>query len=285
MKTLLALLLLIPSLSWGSEEKARKLYVQSEIEFKKKGCSINEFKSHIGKVSTFVFQVNLMTETNYTKNEVIDLITDIGDTVLFFERCAQPFLDEVVTRYEKIVIDYPSTEVAYKIIERGDYISSEEAKQITDVVSSISKNYKNIKIKYGIKDKMEKKDELIDFKAKDVEQDIQEIITEEEKIPMTVSDVYELQNQIYGCLNISGFKAEKFKSIKPIIIIEVNRNRTIESAKLYNKEKLSDPDFRVAAEAALRAVNNPDCSPLKLPKDKYNTWKEIKFIFDFSWFS
>ena len=97
------------------------------------------------------------------------MITDIGDTVLFFERCAQPFLDEVITRYEKIVIDYPSTEVAYKIIERGDYISSEEAKQITDVVSSISKNYKNIKIKYGIKDKMEKKDELIDFKAKDVE--------------------------------------------------------------------------------------------------------------------
>ena len=50
-----------------------------------------------------------------------------------------------------------------------NYISSEEAKQITDVVSSISKNYKNIKIKYGIKDKMEKKDEQIDFKAKDVE--------------------------------------------------------------------------------------------------------------------
>ena len=41
--------------------------------------------------------------------------------------------------------------------------------------------------------------------------------------------------------------------------------------------------FRTAAEAAMRAVNNPDCSPLLLPLDKYEQWKEINFTFDFSW--
>ncbi|GIR66634.1 MAG: hypothetical protein CM15mP70_17410 [Pelagibacteraceae bacterium] len=50
-----------------------------------------------------------------------------------------------------------------------------------------------------------------------------------------------------------------------------------------NQERLIDPSFRTAAEAAMRAVNNPDCSPLLLPEDKYDLWKEINFTFDFSW--
>ena len=53
--------------------------------------------------------------------------------------------------------------------------------------------------------------------------------------------------------------------------------------KIVNSEKLIDPSFRTAAEAAMRAVNNPDCSPLLLPEDKYDQWKEINFTFDFSW--
>jgi hypothetical protein len=46
---------------------------------------------------------------------------------------------------------------------------------------------------------------------------------------------------------------------------------------------LNNPSFRTAAEAAMRAVNNPDCSPLMLPQHKYDLWKEINFTFDFSW--
>ena len=33
------------------------------------------------------------------------------------------------------------------------------------------------------------------------------------------------------------------------------------------------------AEAAMRAVNNPDCSPLLLPADKYEQWKEVTLWF------
>ena len=61
--------------------------------------------------------------------------------------------------------------------------------------------------------------------------------------------------------------------------------KDIEAApfKIVNSEKLVDPSFRTAAEAAMRAVNNPDCSPLLLPEGKYDLWKEINFTFDFSW--
>ena len=63
----------------------------------------------------------------------------------------------------------------------------------------------------------------------------------------------------------------------PVVNIGINPNLVV------NKEKLNDPSFRTAAEAAMRAVNNPDCSPLLLPADKYEQWKEINFTFDFSW--
>lgn len=41
-----------------------------------------------------------------------------------------------------------------------------------------------------------------------------------------------------------------------------------------------DGSYRVLAESALRALRNPQCSPLKLPHDKYDIWQEISFNFD-----
>jgi len=38
--------------------------------------------------------------------------------------------------------------------------------------------------------------------------------------------------------------------------------------------------FRTLAESAVRAVNHPDCKRLKVPKKKYETWKETILDFD-----
>jgi len=100
--------------------------------------------------------------------------------------------------------------------------------------------------------------------------------------PITITEIDLFRNQIYSCLNLNA-GVSNLKEIKPEIFIEVNPNRTLKSAKVVNKEWLSDPSFRTAAEAAMRAVNNPDCSPLLLPEDKYDLWREINFTFDFSW--
>ena len=100
---------------------------------------------------------------------------------------------------------------------------------------------------------------------------------------MTISEIDLLRQQLYSCLTIpAGAKA--LKDLKVLVNIEVNPDRTIKNAVLVNKERsASDKYFRTAAEAAMRAVNNPECSPLKLPEDKYDQWKEINFTFDFSW--
>ena len=109
-----------------------------------------------------------------------------------------------------------------------------------------------------------------------------EVFTEKVGPSMTISEIDLLRQQLHACLNLNVGVAN-LKEIKPVIFIEVNSDRTVKSAKVVNKEKLNDPSFRTAAEAAMRAVNNPDCSPLLLPKDKYDQWKEINFTFDFSW--
>ena len=51
--------------------------------------------------------------------------------------------------------------------------------------------------------------------------------------------------------------------------------RILDSARMQR-----DDYFRAAAESALRALRNPRCSPLNLPLDKYEIWKEISFNFD-----
>jgi len=116
--------------------------------------------------------------------------------------------------------------------------------------------------------------------ASEIKQD--EVFTEKVGPSMTISEIDLLRQQLHACLNLNVGVAN-LKEIKPVIFIEVNSDRTVKSAKVVNKEKLNDPSFRTAAEAAMRAVNNPDCSPLMLPKDKYEQWKEINFTFDFSW--
>ena len=41
-----------------------------------------------------------------------------------------------------------------------------------------------------------------------------------------------------------------------------------------------DLRFRAAAEAGLRAVKNPRCSPLRLPPEKFDQWKVLTIDFD-----
>jgi hypothetical protein len=65
------------------------------------------------------------------------------------------------------------------------------------------------------------------------------------------------------------------------IMIDVNPDRTVQHAEIVDQTRLAtDTYFRAAAEAALRALKSPKCSPLELPADKYEEWKRIDFTFD-----
>jgi hypothetical protein len=69
-------------------------------------------------------------------------------------------------------------------------------------------------------------------------------------------------------------------NLTPEFRLTMNPDATVRSAVLINSARLSDPFFRSAAESARRALFNPECSPLKLPLDKYGEWQTFTVTFD-----
>ena len=150
-----------------------------------------------------------------------------------------------------------------------------------EIVVKKKPNKKSFNVTSVLKD-LENPDQDLKKVQEETEVKQEEVFTEKVAAKWTISDQDLLEQQLYGCLNLNAGVAN-LKDLNPVINIEVNPDMTVKNSKIVNSEKLVDPSFRTAAEAAMRAVNNPDCSPLLLPEGKYDLWKEINFTFDFSW--
>jgi len=97
---------------------------------------------------------------------------------------------------------------------------------------------------------------------------------------LTISQEDALRRQISGCWNMP-IGARNAEDLIVEVLIEVNEDRTVRSAQIVDQNRLAtDTHFRAAAEAALRALRHPHCTPLLLPEDQYEQWKTIRFNFD-----
>jgi len=97
---------------------------------------------------------------------------------------------------------------------------------------------------------------------------------------LTITEEDLLRRQMQQCWNMPIGARDAQKLIVEVII-DVNQDRTVQHAEVVDQARMmSDSFFRAAAEAALRALRNPQCSPLALPADKYEQWKRIDFTFD-----
>ena len=102
-------------------------------------------------------------------------------------------------------------------------------------------------------------------------------VTEEEKATATEIDI--LRNHVRQCWN-APYAANELNKIINLKIF-TNSDGTVVNVEIldvafYKK----DPIFRAAADSARRAVK--DCSPLPLPKNKYDLFKIFTFNFDTS---
>lgn len=94
------------------------------------------------------------------------------------------------------------------------------------------------------------------------------------------SELGNLIAQLSQCWNIRA-GAKYAEDLHVDLDIVVNTDRTVQSVKIVDQYRYnSDPAFRAAADAARRAVINPNCSPLDLPAAKYNEWKFLPLRFD-----
>ncbi len=98
--------------------------------------------------------------------------------------------------------------------------------------------------------------------------------------PLSVSEMDAIRQQIARCWLVPA-GAKEGASLLVEIRVQMNADRTVRAAEIVDTSRLrSDPFFRAAAESALRALRNPVCTPLNLPPEKYDTWKNFTITFD-----
>tara|TARA_R110002124_G_scaffold64985_2_gene177386 strand:+ start:186712 stop:187692 length:981 start_codon:yes stop_codon:yes gene_type:complete len=97
---------------------------------------------------------------------------------------------------------------------------------------------------------------------------------------ITVSELDALRGQLAECWNVLA-GANFDHALVVYIKLYMNPDRTVRRYEIKDQLRYTtDSFFRAAADAAARAVNNPSCSPLKLPAGKYDQWKVITVKFD-----
>lgn len=97
---------------------------------------------------------------------------------------------------------------------------------------------------------------------------------------LTISEIDSLKSQITPCWAIPA-GAKNAEDLAIDIRVTMNRDATVQSVKILDQGRYArDQHFRAAADSAQRALRNPRCQPLRLPMDKYETWKSILIRFD-----
>src|SRR5262249_39835917 len=91
--------------------------------------------------------------------------------------------------------------------------------------------------------------------------------------PLTLSELDAIRSQIAQCWNMP-VGARDAQNLVVDVHVDMNPDGTVRSAVIVDQSRMyTDPFYRAAAESALRAMLNPRCSPLRLPLDKFDTWK------------
>ena len=96
---------------------------------------------------------------------------------------------------------------------------------------------------------------------------------------LTISEKDAIRRQFYRCWIVPA-GAKNIKDYKVSIKLKLNEDGEVINTKIINNSKMNNTFFRTLAESAVRAVNHPDCKRLKVPKKKYETWKETILDFD-----
>ena len=314
---LIHLLILIPMINFTFQKEVSDIPMILPIEMfiVEEETAAPEFQEEVNEIiptlQEEVIEEAIEVEEAPVINEPVveETLPEVSEPDPPVKEIVSEIVEPEISEVEEILVDNSSDQANEFVIKE---VPEEKIKEIEEVAPAPIKNDFEIQLKKKpepkeieqpfdnlqivIKKKPNKKSfnvstvlkdlENVDQEFKKVQEETEvkqeEVFTEKVAATMTISEIDLLRQQLHSCLNLNVGVAN-LKEIKPVIFIEVNPDRTVKSAKVVNQERLIDPSFRTAAEAAMRAVNNPDCSPLLLPEDKYDLWKEINFTFDFSW--
>lgn len=98
---------------------------------------------------------------------------------------------------------------------------------------------------------------------------------------MTMTEMEALRGQLEACWTKMPAGAKEAQDLAVDVDMTISRDRIITSAKIVDMGRYnSDSFFRAVADSVKWALSDPNCSPLEVPPDKYDTWKSITITFD-----
>ncbi len=144
-------------------------------------------------------------------------------------------------------------------------------------IASMLKDLRNEKSTQNI-DKIEEEEKKVENLSD------QENKIDEKNLSLSISEIDLLRQQLSSCwIAPAGAVIEKGMTVKISAKIQQNRRIYDSSVRIIDTNiSKSNPFFGPITESAMRTLLNPDCIPLKLPKDKYNLWKNLTITFDYS---
>jgi hypothetical protein len=97
---------------------------------------------------------------------------------------------------------------------------------------------------------------------------------------LTASVIDLVREKLRPCFNPPFGAKEKPELVADIRVV-MNPDGTVQQAHVADMGPYgSDPVYRAVADAGIRALKNPECSPLPLPADRFDLWQT--FVFGFS---
>lgn len=95
--------------------------------------------------------------------------------------------------------------------------------------------------------------------------------------PMTASENDAIRTQLIPCWSFDRGVPNP-DNYTVVVRINLREDGVVTGVQLEDTSRLGDPTYFAVARAAMDAVQNPACQPLKLPQGKY--WPQMDIVFD-----
>ena len=102
---------------------------------------------------------------------------------------------------------------------------------------------------------------------------------------LTITEIDLVLQQLRNCFNPrAGTQIDGDEQVQIFTKVDRNANIIKETVKIISTNiSKTNPYYDAITESAVATLYNPMCSKLKLPLEKYESWKDLKITIDYSW--
>ena len=102
---------------------------------------------------------------------------------------------------------------------------------------------------------------------------------------LSITEIDLVIQQLRNCFNPrAGTQIDGDEQVQIFTKVDRNANIIKETVRIISTNiSKSNPYYEAITESAVATLYNPMCSKLKLPLEKYESWKDLKITIDYSW--